>query len=367
MNASLLAALSSPVRGARTPVSNATAVSGKTKRNGPKHTTGAGSTNNKENTTSSSSWMAAAKTAAAVDGSRAPAFTALETPSTPGRMENLRVLIEEGKKAAAEGRLAAALRKYETAMVTLPEAYKPRLRKKIARLEALLDDEEERPRRSSPLARAFTGSRDAMPCVSGTGRCSASPNDQDVGLDMAGLGDKMSASSLLATAASEPYRSPSRPRETAGDHDHARGVSLSEEASPGAGEDGGYCGLGEAGPEEEEEEEQFDGESMDAQERLRAMNRGLSGKLEKQVVDIMNQASSAELTDLHGIGPRRAQLILQTRAAAPFETLADLSRIGMYPKQIEKMGRHNMLECLDVCSPVESSTREEAASAAAAL
>ncbi|CAN0439597.1 unnamed protein product, partial [Ectocarpus sp. 8 AP-2014] len=153
-------------------------------------------------------------------------------------------------------------------MVTLPEAYKPRLRKKIARLEALLDDEEDRPRRSSPLARAFTGSSDAMPYVSGTGRCSASPNDQDVGLDMARLGEKMSASSLLATAASAPYRSPSRPRETAGDHDHARGVSLSEEASPGAGEDDGYCGLGEAGPEEEEEEEEeegFDGEGMDAQ------------------------------------------------------------------------------------------------------
>ena len=31
------------------------------------------------------------------------------------------MLIEEGKKAAVEGRLAAALRKYETAMVTLPE------------------------------------------------------------------------------------------------------------------------------------------------------------------------------------------------------------------------------------------------------
>ncbi|CAM9405755.1 unnamed protein product [Ectocarpus sp. 12 AP-2014] len=207
-----------------------------------------------------------------------------------------------------------------------------------------------------------------MPYVSDTGRCSASPNDQDVGLDLASLRDKMSASSLLATAASEPYRSPSRPRETTGDHDHAWGVSLSEEASPGAGEDDGYCGLGEAGPEEEEqEEEEFDGEGMDAQERLRAMNRGLSGKLEKQVVNIMNQASSAELTDLHGIGPRRAQLILQTRAAAPFQTLADLSRIGMYPKQIEKMGRHNMLECLDVCSPVESSTPEEAASGAATL
>lgn len=88
---------------------------------------------------------------------------------------------------------------------------------------------------------------------------------QDVGLDMARLGDKMSASSLLATAASEPYRSSSRPRETAGDHDHARGVSLSEKASPAAGEDDGYCGLGEAGPEEEEEEEEFDGEGMDAQ------------------------------------------------------------------------------------------------------
>lgn len=30
-------------------------------------------------------------------------------------------MIEEAKRAAAEGRLAAALRKYETAMVTIPE------------------------------------------------------------------------------------------------------------------------------------------------------------------------------------------------------------------------------------------------------
>lgn len=59
--------------------------------------------------------------------------------------------------------------------------------------------------------------------------------------------------------------------------------------------------------------------------------------------------------------------ILISRTTAPFETLADLSRIGMYPKQIEKMGRHNMLECLDVCSPVESSTPEAAASGAATL
>lgn len=32
-----------------------------------------------------------------------------------------RILIEEGKNAVSEGRIAAALRKYETAMVTLPE------------------------------------------------------------------------------------------------------------------------------------------------------------------------------------------------------------------------------------------------------
>lgn len=35
-----------------------------------------------------------------------------------------RVLITEGKEAASEGRLAAALRNYETAMVTLPEVRK---------------------------------------------------------------------------------------------------------------------------------------------------------------------------------------------------------------------------------------------------
>lgn len=43
------------------------------------------------------------------------------------------------------------------------------------------------------------------------------------------------------------------------------------------------------------------------------------------------------------------KIIVSRRATTPFETLADLTRIGMYPKQIVKMGRHNMLECLDVC------------------
>lgn len=44
-----------------------------------------------------------------------------------------------------------------------------------------------------------------------------------------------------------------------------------------------------------------------------------------------------------------------------FETLGDLTRIGMYPKQIEKMGKHNMLERLGLpsekgcCSTSENS------------
>ncbi|CAM9905453.1 unnamed protein product [Hapterophycus canaliculatus] len=139
MNASMLAALSSP-GGTRTPVrrpGGAALTTDKSKRAGAD--TGARSAGpNKENS------MLAAKSKTDAGGSRAPAFTVPEPPSTPWRMENLRVLIEEGKKAAAEGRLSAALRKYETAMVTLPEAYKPRLQNKIARLEARLDDEEAR-------------------------------------------------------------------------------------------------------------------------------------------------------------------------------------------------------------------------------
>eukprot|EP00903_Cladosiphon_okamuranus_P006641 g6485.t1 len=450
MNAPLLAALASPgAKPARRPANPSSAV-------GPKTPTRTAPELGKENESA-----AAAAAAMGSPRPRAPSSTVLEPPSTPGRMENLRVLIEEGKKAAAEGRLAAALRKYETAMVTLPQAYKPRLQKKIARLEARLDDEEDRapgtparstpracrhaaessdkdpglldllriavqdvgaasasasaaaaaassgrtatsgvsfcsPRRSSPLARELTGSGEVMafvPCIAGA---SVLPRDEEDGGggsgggggldgDIARLGNGLTASSLaVATAASikdDSYRSPTtilRPAGEktgggggggSGDEDgdrrvhaiKASGFCSGEEEASQAGigtDDNDHCGLGEAedGAEEDSDKGEAAGlegmegmEGMDTQERLRVVNRGLSDKLEKQVVAVMNQASSQELTDLHGIGPRRAQLIVQTRATTPFETLADLTRIGMYPKQIVKMGRHNMLECLDVC------------------
>lgn len=54
-------------------------------------------------------------------------------------------------------------------------------------------------------------------------------------------------------------------------------------------------------------------------------------------------------------------LLKPGRAATPFQTLADLTRIGMYPKQIVKMGRHNMLERLDVC-PAKMEGKEGASS-----
>ncbi|CAN0418441.1 unnamed protein product [Pylaiella littoralis] len=423
MNPSLLAALASP-GGTQMPTRsnsrmNTATASRATRTSIPGGTTRAGAlssgpSHNKENI------RLGAK-------SRAPSFTVREPPSTPGRMENLRVLIEEGKKAAEEGRLVAALRKFETAMVTLPEAYKPRLRNKIARLEARLDDEEDgsprtpgrssskacreaahtldkdpglldllniavqdvtaaaaaaategepssghavrassscSPRRSSPLVRGLVGSGFAMPCVSGVGE-GPMPEDSSSGLDIDRLGDRLAASSFPAGAAragasASSLRSPT-PSQAAkrggggnGDRRLHAGFSVCKEASPSSGtrtgEDDGYCGLGGVeGEALSDEEDAVETEAVDTQERLRAINRGLSEKLEKQVVDIMNQASSDELTELHGIGPRRAQLILQTRAATPFKTLADLACIGMYPKQIVKMGRQNMLECLDVC------------------
>eukprot|EP00904_Undaria_pinnatifida_P007154 jgi/Undpi1/3569/HiC_scaffold_16.g06941.m1 len=351
MNASLLAALASPT--GKTPAKKTTSK--------PKRAESAvvAGKSNKENLRLLAV-SAAAKGGDAEGCSLAPAFTVPEASSAPGRMENLRVLIEEGKKAAAEGRLAAALRKYETAMVTLPEAYKPRLRNKIAKLEARLDEEEDRPRRSSPLARGLGGYGRVISSSSDAGQLSTPTLREDdaneggvTGLEN-GLASRLIMS--LARAATEERQGSSTPRRGARSFAlrrfEAEGASFSneEEASRHAGEGGDDepFGLGAAVGGACDGDEEAEGTDKQVRERMRAINRGLSHKLERQVVTIMNEASSQDLTELHGIGLRRAQLIVQTRAAAPFETLADLSRIGMYPKQIEKMGRHNMLECLDV-------------------
>lgn len=56
---------------------------------------------------------------------------------------------------------------------------------------------------------------------------------------------------------------------------------------------------------------------------------------------------------------RHPLFLAHGREVAPFKSLADLSRIGMYPKEIEKMGKHNMLECLDVFPVKADSTRTD--------
>lgn len=293
-----------------------------------------------------------------------PPFTA--SLESSGRMESLRVLIMEGKQAVADGHLAVGLRKYKTAMVTLPEAYKPRLQNKIARLEAQLDAERDRteavPSNSSrDLARVADADMGPL------GLLQIVVQDMSIALaaDMAG------SNSGTICSSSSPRRSSPLVRHVR-NREEANGSIKNTQSSPYGQGEGDESGVGsppalvldEDADEDEVENDSADsmageahfglgeGESVTAgtskRERLEILNKDMHNALEKQVVDIMNTATRGDLTDLHGIGPQRAKLIFEHRAVSPFKTLADLSRIGMYPKQIEKMAKHNMLECLDV-------------------
>jgi competence protein ComEA len=52
----------------------------------------------------------------------------------------------------------------------------------------------------------------------------------------------------------------------------------------------------------------------------------------------LNQASVAELQRLPGIGPKRAQQIVDERQRRPFESVAELRRVsGIGPKTLEKL------------------------------
>lgn len=56
-----------------------------------------------------------------------------------------------------------------------------------------------------------------------------------------------------------------------------------------------------------------------------------------ELIDI-NTASAADLDRLPGIGPKLAQRIMNTRAAAPFQTVDELRRVpGIGPKTLEKV------------------------------
>lgn len=56
--------------------------------------------------------------------------------------------------------------------------------------------------------------------------------------------------------------------------------------------------------------------------------------LEKELVRMLNTASSKDLGTLEMIGPKRVQLIIANREMAPFENVNELTRIGFSDKNI---------------------------------
>ncbi|CAD6341653.1 unnamed protein product [Miscanthus lutarioriparius] len=72
-------------------------------------------------------------------------------------------------------------------------------------------------------------------------------------------------------------------------------------------------------------------------ERLNALQSNLKEALVQQYLEVLNVADKEELQQLKGIGPKRAEYILELRedSPRPFKTLADLEHIGLSSKQIQ--------------------------------
>ncbi|XP_066364142.1 kinesin-like protein KIN-10C [Miscanthus floridulus] len=71
--------------------------------------------------------------------------------------------------------------------------------------------------------------------------------------------------------------------------------------------------------------------------RLNALQSNLKETLVQQYLEVLNVADKEELQQLKGIGPKRAEYILELRedSPRPFKTLADLEHIGLSSKQIQ--------------------------------
>ncbi|CAN6354923.1 unnamed protein product [Urochloa humidicola] len=76
-------------------------------------------------------------------------------------------------------------------------------------------------------------------------------------------------------------------------------------------------------------------------DKFNALGSNLKDALVQQYLDLLNVANKEELQQLKGIGPKRAEYILELRedSPKPFKTLADLENIGLTPKQIQDILR----------------------------
>ncbi|KAI4331710.1 hypothetical protein MLD38_029868 [Melastoma candidum] len=73
----------------------------------------------------------------------------------------------------------------------------------------------------------------------------------------------------------------------------------------------------------------------------------LKNHLTKQYLELLNAASREELLVLKGIGPKRADYILQLRQAGPICSLDDLEKIGLSSRQVHNLFNWAVREALE--------------------
>eukprot|EP00968_Pinguiococcus_pyrenoidosus_P009075 scaffold699_cov231-Pinguiococcus_pyrenoidosus.AAC.13 len=66
-----------------------------------------------------------------------------------------------------------------------------------------------------------------------------------------------------------------------------------------------------------------------------------------QILDVINSGSEEELLQLHGVGPIRAEAILEARKTTYFETVDDLAEVGVPKWLAQRIERDNVKRLID--------------------